>query len=119
MYLLFVVFPWLVLGALTAVIAGTVASLLVFQSGGTRHMMINGGSGTLLSYLIVGLAPVPTLATIDVNGATVYPVWAIAGALMVALLWKIARSMTPPTPTRAEVEAERVRRARQRATKRQ
>jgi hypothetical protein len=107
--------PLLVLGGLTVVIAGTVASLLVLQSGAPRPMMINGLIGTILSYAIVAFAPVPPVAEIQVNAVVVYPVWATAGALAAAVAWRLLNVMVPPAPTPADRDAERVRRARERA----
>jgi hypothetical protein len=111
------VLPLVVLGGLTVVIAGTVASLLVFRSMDARPMMINGIAGTALAYLLVAFTPLPTVAAIQFNAVTVYPVWSVALALLVAIGWRIGRTVSGPEPTPAEKEAERARRARVRAAK--
>jgi hypothetical protein len=107
--------PLVVLGGLTVVIAGTVASVLILQSAAPRPMVINGLVGTVLSYAVVAFAPVPPVAAIQVNAVAVYPVWATAAALVAALAWRLLRMVVPPAPTPAERDAELVRRARERA----
>jgi hypothetical protein len=107
--------PLVVLGGLTVVIAGTVASILVLQSAAPRPMVINGLAGTILSYAIVAFTPVPPVAVIQVNAVAVYPVWATAAAVVAAVGWRLLRMVVPPVPTPAERDAERVRRARERA----
>lgn len=109
--------PLLVLGGLTVVIAGTFASLLVFRSMETRPMVINGLAGTVLSYLLVWLTPLGAGVTIRLNAVAVYPVWAAALALVVAVLWRVALGVAPAPPTREEQEAQRARRARERAAR--
>jgi hypothetical protein len=115
--LLELVMPLFVLGGLTVVIAGTIASLLLFRSMETRPMLINGVAGTLLSYPICMLAPVPSIVAIQFNAVVVYPVWSVAAALVVALAWKLGAMLGHPTPSPAQREAERVQRARARAAR--
>jgi hypothetical protein len=115
--LLELVLPLIVLGGLTVVIAGTIASLLLFRSMETRPMLINGVAGTLLAYPISMLAPVPSIVAIQINAVVVYPVWSVAAALVVALTWKLGAALGRPAPSPAQREAERVRRARARAAR--
>jgi hypothetical protein len=117
MLLLQVVLPLIVLGGLTAVIAGTVASLLVFQSSAPRPMMINGIGGVILAYLLVLFTPLGPFVQIQFNAVTVYPVWSVAAALVVAIAWRVGRSVSHPQPTAADREAERVRKAKERAAR--
>lgn len=115
MFLVSTLLPLVVVGGLTAVIAGTAASAVVFRSLAPRPMLINGIAGTALAYPAVAFTPLPGLATLQVNAVVVYPIWSIAGALFVAVLWRLALAALPPEPSEAERDAERIRRARARA----
>jgi hypothetical protein len=111
------VLPLVVLGGLTVVIAGTIASLLLFRSMETRPMLVHGTAGTLLAYPLCMLGPVPPIAAIQLNAVVVYPVWSVAAALVVAAVWKLGMGLRRPAPSPAQVEAERARKARARAAR--
>jgi hypothetical protein len=115
--LLSFVLPLIVLGGLTVVIAGTIASLLVFRSMETRPMSVTGTAGVLLANPLVAFAPVPPIVRIQLNAVTVYPVWAIILAMVVAILWRVGAALAGPEPSPADKEAERVRKARARAAR--
>jgi hypothetical protein len=119
MFLIGFFIPLVVLGGLTVVVAGTVAAMLVLRSAAPRPMMITGVAGTLLSYpfLLAAHAYVPTVAEIGFNGVTVYPVWATVVAVVVALVWRLGRALIPAESSAVDMEAERIRRARERARK--
>jgi hypothetical protein len=109
------IIPLAVLGGLTVVIAGAVASVLVLQSMAERPLIITGVAGTLLANPLVLLIPLPPVVEIQLNAVTVYPVWATAVAVVVAIIWKLARMAAGPEPSPAEREAELIRKARARA----
>jgi hypothetical protein len=109
------IIPLAVLGGLTVVLAGAVASVLVFQSVAERSVIITGVAGTLLANPVVLLSPLPPLVEIQLNAVIVYPVWATTLAVIVAFIWKLARVAAGPEPSPAELEAELIRKARARA----
>jgi hypothetical protein len=109
------IIPLAVLGGLTVILAGGVASVLVLQSIAERPVIITGVAGTLLANPLVVLIPLPPLVEIQLNAVTVYPVWATTLAVIVAIIWKLARMAAGPEPSPAEREAELIRKARARA----
>lgn len=99
----------LMLLAATAVIAGLVPALLFFQAAADRKIFIVGGAGVAGSYVPV-LLGLPPLATLTFNGLDLYPVWALALAFPVALVWRIAATLSPPA-----TEEERIAKIREQA----
>lgn len=113
--LLNLLLPLLLLGGLTAVIAGTLASAIVLQSFATRPMLITGSFGVVASYVLGAITPLPPVVSIQLNAVTVYPLWAGVGALIAAVAWRVARLVGPTPVSEKERNAELVRRPRARA----